>query len=149
MFQKRWQRSRYCGSCMQAQQQLIHGKNFKFQQGTLWTKKQYGIAEEGRSSIWYQTLILLPRSHPLTTLIVRGVHVRVCHKRVKETLNETRRKFWIPRGRSLTKYIVHHCVLCRQFEEDPFKTPPPQAAAGALNVRIMVSQKISMNHASQ
>ena len=34
--------------------------------------------------------ILLPRSHPLTSLIVKQAHERVCHNGVKETLAETR-----------------------------------------------------------
>ena len=37
--------------------------------------------------------ILLPRSHPLTSLIVKQVHECVCHNRVKETLAETRAKY--------------------------------------------------------
>ncbi len=56
---------------------------------------------------------------------MRRAHERVCHNGVKETLTETRRSFWIPKGRSLTKCIIHRCVLCRRFEGAPFKTPPP------------------------
>ena len=41
--------------------------------------------------------ILLPKSHPITTLIVKQAHERVLHDGVKETLTETRSKYWIPR----------------------------------------------------
>ena len=46
---------------------------------------------------------------------------------MKETLAETRAKYWIPSGRSLTRKIIHKCVICRKFEGLPFKAPqlPP------------------------
>ena len=40
-------------------------------------------------------------------------------------MTETRRKFWVPKGRSLVKYLIHHCTLCKTFEGAPFKSPPP------------------------
>ena len=40
--------------------------------------------------------ILLPRSHPMTTLLVRETHEHVFHDGIKETLTEIRRKYWIP-----------------------------------------------------
>ena len=69
--------------------------------------------------------ILLPRSHPLTTLIVREAHERVFYNGIKETLTEIRRKYWILRVRSLTRQIIHRCVLCRRLEGMSFKPPPP------------------------
>lgn len=74
--------------------------------------------------------ILLPKTHPLTTLIVTEAHQRVFHNGVKETLVETRRRFWVLKGRSLTRWLHHRCVLCRQFEGAPFKTPPPPPLPG-------------------
>lgn len=69
--------------------------------------------------------ILLPRGHPLTVLVVKEAHERVCHDGIKETLTETRSRFWIPKGRSLTRKIIHSCVLCRRFEGRPYKPPQP------------------------
>ena len=69
--------------------------------------------------------ILLPKSHPLTSLIVQQVHERVCHNEVKETPAEMRAKYWIPSGRSFTKKIIRKCVICRRFEGLPFKAPQP------------------------
>ena len=69
--------------------------------------------------------ILLRRSHPLTSLIVKQAHERVFHNEVKETLAETRSKYWIPSGRSFTRNIIHKCVTCRKFEGPPFKAPLP------------------------
>ena len=45
--------------------------------------------------------IMLPRKHPLTTLIVLDAHQRVGHNGVKETLTEVRRRYWVVKGRSL------------------------------------------------
>ena len=69
--------------------------------------------------------IILPKGHPLTTLIMKQAHERVLHNGVKETLAETRAKYWIPQGRSFTKRIIHQCVICRKFEGLPFKAPQP------------------------
>lgn len=69
--------------------------------------------------------ILLPSDHPLTALVVKDAHERVCHNGVRETLTETRSKYWIPRGRSFTRKIIHNCVLCRKFEGRPYKAPQP------------------------
>lgn len=69
--------------------------------------------------------ILIPRSHYLSTLIVKQAHERVLHDGVKETLAEIRSKFWIPSGRSFTRRVINTCVTCRKFEGLPFKTPQP------------------------
>ena len=69
--------------------------------------------------------ILLSRSHPLTSLIVKQAHERVCHNGVKEALAEMRARYWIPSGRSFTKKIIRKCVICRKFEGLPFKAPQP------------------------
>ena len=43
-------------------------------------------------------LILLPRNHSLTMLVVREAHKHVHNNGVKETLTEARRRFWILKG---------------------------------------------------
>ena len=58
--------------------------------------------------------VLLPWNHPLSKL-VREAHECVHHNGVKETLTETRRKFWIPKERGLVRYLIYHCTLCRRF----------------------------------
>ena len=69
--------------------------------------------------------ILLPRKHPFSTLVVRDAHVRVYHDGIRETLTETRKKYWIPRVRSLARQLLHHCVVCRKHEGAPFTPPQP------------------------
>ena len=114
-----------------AQKQLIHGKDFANQ------RARFRLFEDD-NGVWrcggrlsnvdvsysIKHPILLPRTHPLTELIVREAHERVFHNGVKETLTEIRRKFWIPKGRSLTRSIIHRCVLCCRFERMPFQGPP-------------------------
>ena len=51
--------------------------------------------------------LLLDQRHHLTTLIVREAHERVQHNGVKETLTELRSKYWIIRGRSFVRRILH------------------------------------------
>ena len=77
------------------------------------------------SNIPYATKfpILLPKSHPLSGLVVQRAHEKVLHNGVKDTLVEVRAKFWIPSGRSLAKKIVHRCVTCRRMEGQPYKPP--------------------------
>ena len=79
------------------------------------------------ASIPYATKypILLPRGHHFTALVVRDAHVRVAHDGVKETLTETRRKFWIIKGRSFVRSLIHQCILCRRFHGTPYRAPPP------------------------
>ena len=69
--------------------------------------------------------LLLPRKHPLTPLIVTDAHRRVLHNKVRDTLTEVRRKFWILKGRSLVRSLIHRCVICRRVEGKPYPTPPP------------------------
>ena len=68
--------------------------------------------------------LLLDHSHYITLLVVRQAHARVQHNGVKETLAEVCMKFWIIRGRSLVKQIIHKCVVCRRFEGLPYHAPP-------------------------
>ena len=57
--------------------------------------------------------------------MVRDAHIRVCHNGVKETLTEVRSRYWIIKGRSLTKSLVHRCTTCRRYDGAPFRGPPP------------------------
>ena len=68
--------------------------------------------------------ILLPREHPLTSLIVRRAHERVFHNGIKETLTEVRSAYWIIKGRSLVRKLIHQCTICR-FESPHYQVPPP------------------------
>ena len=51
--------------------------------------------------------ILLPPGH-IAQLIMEDVHRKVSHTGPERTLSESRRKFWIVRGRSLAKTVVSY-----------------------------------------
>ena len=69
--------------------------------------------------------ILLPRGHYLTTLIVKKAHEIVLYNGVKEMLTQIRSQYWIVKGRSLVRMLIHKCTVCRKFEEKPYTAPPP------------------------
>lgn len=60
--------------------------------------------------------IFLPKSHHLTHLFVKWAHERVFHNGVRDTLTELRSRFWV-KGKSLVRRTLHHCTLCRRFED--------------------------------
>ena len=85
----------------------------------MWGKvTKYGAA------ILFQHPILLSKKHYLTSLIAMNAHQRVQHNGVKETLTEVYSKYWIIRGMSLVKAIIHKCVICRRFDGKLLKGPP-------------------------
>ena len=43
---------------------------------------------------------------------------------MKETLSEIRGKYWIIKGRSLIRAVIHKCVVCKCFEGKHFSSPP-------------------------
>ena len=61
-------------------------------------------------------LVLLPRSHPITTLIIQRCHEAVGHNGVKETLVQLRSQYWIIKGRQTVKGHIFKCVICRRYE---------------------------------
>ena len=69
--------------------------------------------------------VLLPRNNHFTALVIRDAHLRVCHDGVKETLTEVRSRYWVVRGRSTTRAILHKCTVCKRFEGAPITGPPP------------------------
>ena len=66
--------------------------------------------------------ILIPlRSHYAKLLIIES-HQKVYHNGTRDTLNTLHQKYWIPRGREMTKQVIRHCVVCKKLEQSPFKT---------------------------
>ncbi|XP_066929853.1 uncharacterized protein [Clytia hemisphaerica] len=60
--------------------------------------------------------ILIPRDSRLAELIVLECHQTVGHNKTKDTLNEIRSQYWIPKGRQLVKKLINSCLVCRLFE---------------------------------
>lgn len=114
-----------------AKQQCVNDKNFQCQQVELrllhderglW--RCGGTLSNAEVPFAVKHPMLLPTTHPLPTLIEMEAHRLMFHNGVKKTLAEIRRTFWILKGRSLTRSLLHRCMLCRRFEGAPFKTPP-------------------------
>ena len=55
---------------------------------------------------------LMPKSHPLTRLIVYAVHQEQLHTGVSNTVAALRQQYWIPSGRQLVKQLLRKCVVC-------------------------------------
>ena len=72
-----------------------------------------------------QHLAILPRDHHLTELLVLKAHERVLHNGMKETLTETRARYWLVKGRSLVKKLLSKCIVCMKYEGKPYPAPIP------------------------
>ncbi|KAL5518067.1 hypothetical protein EMCRGX_G003740 [Ephydatia muelleri] len=68
--------------------------------------------------------ILLETTHPFTTLIVKECHEKVMHNGVRETLSELRSRYWIVRGRSFIRRILHECLVCKKMQGQHYIIPP-------------------------
>ena len=71
--------------------------------------------------------IFIPRKCYLAKLIIIYCHSIVMHNGLKETLNELRTQYWIPRPRNLIKSIIGACYVCRRYEGKGYSYPlsPP------------------------
>ena len=68
---------------------------------------------------------MIPRNTRLAELIVLESHEKVGHNKTKDTLNELRSQYWIPKGRSLVKKVINKCTVCRVFEGKRCVYPEP------------------------
>ena len=70
---------------------------------------------------------LIPKESYFAKLLVINSHEEVLHDDVKETLNNLRSEFWIPRSRNFIRKILHNCALCLFFEGACYDYPqvPP------------------------
>ncbi|XP_053691802.1 uncharacterized protein LOC128740289 [Sabethes cyaneus] len=57
--------------------------------------------------------ILLPKRHPVTDLIIANIHQKFCHLNHQTTLNEVRRRFYVPGLKSAYKRVRERCQLCK------------------------------------
>ena len=66
--------------------------------------------------------VLLSSSNHISQLIMEDVHRKVLHAGPERTRSESRRKFWIVRGRRLAKKLVRDCAVCRKLRQQPLTT---------------------------
>ena len=62
---------------------------------------------------------ILPSSHHVTTLIIRDNHETVGHAGTERVLAETRRKYWIIKGRVAVRKVLSECVTCKKMRAKP------------------------------
>ena len=62
---------------------------------------------------------ILPANYMFSELIVRKCHQQVLHSGLQDTLNQARERFWIMKGRQLTKKVVNACLICRIQQAKP------------------------------
>ena len=76
-----------------------------------------------RSNLSYDEVhpVLLPSSHHISTLM-RNAHEMVFHAGSERTLSESRRRYWIVRGRRLAKKLVRDCTTCHKLRQPPHTT---------------------------
>ncbi|XP_053691213.1 uncharacterized protein LOC128739741 [Sabethes cyaneus] len=63
--------------------------------------------------------ILLPKQHPVTDLIIASIHQKFCHMNHQTTLNEIRRRFYVPGLKSAYKRVRERCQLCKIRQVKP------------------------------
>ena len=99
--------------------------------------------------------VLLPKGSLLTKLIIEQAHTKLRHGGVYSTLNELRKKFWIPSCFSVVKKILKQCLHCRRFNARTvklnqsmyrdFRIDPPNFAFSYVWLDILGSYTVKIN----
>ena len=113
------------------QQTLEEGQNFINLKDTLRLEKDKSelyrtMSRNGNAdSLSYDTKypIILTRDRRLIELLVWGAHNRIKHLSERQTLAEIHCCYWVPRGKSFVKKILHRCLICRKFSSRPYSYP--------------------------
>jgi len=84
---------------------------------------------------------ILLASHPVTQLIVRHAHLRSLHAGTQLTLNTLRQEFWLIRGRSLVRAVIHKCVVCARERA----AIPTQLMGNLPRVRVSPPSRAFLN----
>ena len=79
------------------------------------------ISEASHIEIEKKSPIILPPNSNLTRLLVIDEHIRLMHSGVNSTLNSIQNGYWIPRGRSTVRHILHSCIPCKRDRAKPIK----------------------------
>ncbi|KAF8768309.1 hypothetical protein HNY73_021144 [Argiope bruennichi] len=60
-------------------------------------------------------LLILPKQHPVTTMIIRLYHLNYLHAGIQSVHSAIRQVYWILGARSSIKKIVRNCLICARF----------------------------------
>ena len=128
----------------EVQKELIKSKNFK----NFKLQLDLFIDEDGfwrcggrlkNAPIAYETKypIIIPKEHYFARLLILNSHAEVKHDGPRETINNIRSEFWIPRCRNIVRKLIHDCTLCSRFEgkayDYPKSGPLPEARVSQDN----------------
>ena len=69
--------------------------------------------------------ILLPRQARFTKLLVMAIHEAMMHLGSAQLMTIVRKRFWIPKVRSMTEALVKQCVKCAKVHAKAYQAPPP------------------------
>ena len=78
--------------------------------------------------------IILPGTHHCTRLIIQDVHSRNAHSGPTFTLSLLRERYWITRGRSVTRSVVYNCFPCKKATSKP--APPVMSNLPATRLSV-------------
>ena len=67
--------------------------------------------------------IYLPTDNPLVELLIKKAHYKVMHNGQRETLNELRTEFQIPKLRQKVRSFIYHCGICKKFNGKAYRYP--------------------------
>ena len=84
--------------------------------------------------------IYLPTNHVFTEKLVQEAHLRTLHGGVGLTMTQIRKRYWIPKLRSLAKRQIKSCYGCRRFQASAVVKPPPG---------VLPKERTEGNHAFQ
>ncbi|XP_065654560.1 uncharacterized protein LOC136081190 [Hydra vulgaris] len=118
---------------MFVQRSITRDKNFKQLQLDLNLQNVDGIIrcigrlQNAPITYYAKNPIFLPRNSEFTNLLINYNHSLVMHNGIKETLNQIRTQFWIPKARNHIKKLIKNCYICKRFEGLPYLYPslPP------------------------
>ena len=103
-------------------QRLFRLEPFLDDDGTIWV---YGLYS--RLSAQASAQLLLPKSHPLTELIVRHAHSKMTlHSTISDdVLNALQTRFYVRRARKLVDWAIRDCHTCKiiRRREDKRRAP--------------------------
>jgi len=63
--------------------------------------------------------MILPKVHPVVTLVVRHFHVLSCHAGREHVVSLIRRRYWIIKCRLAVRRVLSACVICKRLKVEP------------------------------
>ncbi|XP_036327402.1 uncharacterized protein LOC118740010 [Rhagoletis pomonella] len=64
-------------------------------------------------------LVILPKSHRITHLIVADFHTKYHHRNLETVVNDVRQRYWVPRLRVVVNEVQKQCQRCKLNKAKP------------------------------